>query len=34
MKTKLNSILALIVLMATTTFAADNWKEKLQRELP
>jgi len=34
MKTKLNSILALIVLMNITTFAADNWKEKLQKELP
>ena len=27
-------ILALTLLMAITTFAADNWREKLQKELP
>jgi hypothetical protein len=34
MKTKILTILALIAFMTTTTFAADNWKEKLQKELP
>ena len=34
MNTKIYSILALIVFMNITTFAADNWKEKLQKELP
>ncbi|MFO1512971.1 MAG: RbsD/FucU domain-containing protein [Verrucomicrobiota bacterium] len=34
MKTKILTSLALILFMTTTTFAADNWKEKLQKELP
>ena len=34
MKIKLLTNLALIVFMTTTTFAADNWKAKLQKELP
>jgi D-ribose pyranose/furanose isomerase RbsD len=34
MKIKLLTNLALIFFMTTTTFAADNWKEKLQKELP
>jgi D-ribose pyranose/furanose isomerase RbsD len=34
MKTRLLTSLALIGIMTTTTFAADNWKEKLQKELP
>jgi hypothetical protein len=34
MKTKLLTKLALIAFMTTTAFAADNWKDKLQKELP
>lgn len=34
MKTKLLTTLTLITLMAGTAFAGDNWKEKLQQELP
>lgn len=34
MKTKCCSLLTLIVLMNIATFAADSWKEKLQKELP
>ena len=34
MKPKLYSLLALTILMNITAIAADNWKEKLQKELP
>jgi hypothetical protein len=35
MKTKILHLLALLTMMtATTVLAADNWKEKLQKELP
>lgn len=34
MKNKLVATVALITLMTTATFAADNWQEKLQKELP
>lgn len=34
MKTKCYSLITLIVLMNIATFAADSWKEKLQKELP
>jgi hypothetical protein len=34
MKNKLIATLGLITLMTTAAFAADNWKEKLQKQLP
>ena len=34
MKIKIYSILTLTILMNITSFAADNWKSKLQKELP
>jgi D-ribose pyranose/furanose isomerase RbsD len=34
MKNKLVATLALLTLMTAATFAADNWKEKLQKQLP
>lgn len=34
MKSKLVTNLALITFVTMTTFAADNWKEELQKELP
>jgi hypothetical protein len=34
MKVKNFSIITLAILVNITTFAADNWKEKLQKELP
>ena len=34
MNAKILTYLALIAFMTTTTFAADDWKEKLQKELP
>jgi hypothetical protein len=34
MRIKLYSILTLTILVNISTFAADNWKEKLQKELP
>jgi hypothetical protein len=33
MKTQILRMLALTLLMTSTTFAADNWKDKLQKEL-
>lgn len=34
MKTNLVATLTLLTIMTTATFAADNWKVKLQKELP
>jgi len=34
MKTQILRILALAILMTTTTFAADNWQDKLAKQLP
>lgn len=34
MKTKLLTTIALITIMTTTVFAANNWKDKLKKELP
>ena len=34
MKNKIFTICLLVSLMTTAVFAADNWKEKLQQELP
>lgn len=34
MKSRLATALALITLVAGTTFAGDNWQKKLQQELP
>lgn len=34
MKTKLTILFAILAVMNTAVFAADNWKEKLQKELP
>ena len=34
MKTKLASVLALLTLIAATTYAGENWQKKLQQELP
>ena len=34
MKAKLTILLALLTILNTGVFAADNWKEKLQKELP
>lgn len=34
MKRQIIGALALLALMTTTLFAADNWKEKLEKELP
>ena len=34
MKIKKYSILTLVILVNITTFAAESWKEKLQKELP
>lgn len=34
MKTKLPLLLTILTIMNTAVFAANNWKEKLQKELP
>jgi len=34
LKNKFVTVIALAVLMSTAAFAADNWKAKLQKELP